>query len=89
MNGFRASIHRRALRCGDSGTEETHDWLFCDERPRRFVGLPSEVFPACGVCRRTVLVGERVARFRIDDRFIEACPLCEPHLLDLGFARAA
>jgi hypothetical protein len=65
---------------------ERRSWLFCDESgASRQPGGPH----SCGVCRRTILSGERTQVFVVDERRIEVCPLCALRLSKHGLGQAA
>jgi len=43
----------------------------------------------CGICERTLLMGERTVRFSPngDDRYVDVCPLCQEIALDSGWLK--
>jgi len=64
---------------------EHRTWRFCDGAGGEGPSRP----PSCGVCRRTILAGERTRAFVVDARRIEVCPLWAVRLARSGFGRAA
>jgi ribosomal protein L24E len=44
---------------------------------------------SCALCGRTILLGERILRLRIDGRRVALCPLCEESMRAQRFERAA
>jgi hypothetical protein len=44
---------------------------------------------ACDVCGRTIVLGEKAARFRSSERVVDVCPVCESGLIAQGHRRAA
>lgn len=55
-----------------------------DERLARVWGIG-----ACDVCGRTIVLGEKAARFRSGERVVEVCPVCESGLIAQDHRRAA
>jgi len=43
----------------------------------------------CGICERTLLMGERTVRFSPNggDRYVDVCPLCQEAALDYGWVK--
>jgi hypothetical protein len=44
---------------------------------------------SCALCGRTILLGERILRLRIDGRRVALCSLCEESMRAQRFERAA
>lgn len=48
----------------------------------------SNVTPVCGLCERTLLMGEQTTRFSPDGHsYVDVCPLCQGTALDHGWVR--
>jgi hypothetical protein len=74
---------------GARALSDADKWRFCAEAAGDEVSSLRRAAGACGVCWRTILVGERTTRFRVEERLVEVCPLCKESLLEQGYSRAA
>ena len=82
-------FRRPASAAADHGAAQLPEqarWHFCDES---VTGQPPDTPPRCGICGRTLLTGEQVRVFLVEERHIEVCPLCATQLSGHGFTHAA